>query len=87
LIEDGVCNCSTVSITVGDDDRPQNHLPNHETAFNIHNPSLDHRDRGKRLRLPSHLQIESVSPKVIPNNQSSVCEALPILASGDSPAT
>ena len=25
--------------------RPKEYLLNHETAFNIHNPSLDHRDR------------------------------------------
>jgi hypothetical protein len=51
--------CLPIFITIDDDDGPQNHLPNHEIAFNIHNPSLDHRDRGKRLRLPSYLQIET----------------------------
>ena len=34
---------------------------NHDTLFNIHNSSPDHRDRGKRLRLPSYPQIENAS--------------------------
>ena len=31
------------------------------SIFKIHNPRQDHRVRGKRLRLPSYLQIESAS--------------------------
>ena len=37
------------------------HLPGPRTVFKIHNPRPDHRARGKRLRLPSYLQIESAS--------------------------
>jgi hypothetical protein len=39
----------------------RNQLPNHETAFNFHTSQADHRDRGKRLRLPSCLLIETAS--------------------------
>jgi hypothetical protein len=40
---------------------PQNHSPKHQMPFNIHIPNWDHRDRGKRLRLPSNLLIENAS--------------------------
>jgi hypothetical protein len=63
-ITHGVPNYSLLTITIGDDTRPKRHLINHETAFNIHNPNLDHRDRGRRLRLPSYLQIENASDQV-----------------------
>jgi hypothetical protein len=57
--------CLPISITIGDDDGSQNHLSNQEIAFNSHNPILDHRDRGKRLRLPSYPQIENASHKLL----------------------
>jgi hypothetical protein len=44
-IEDNLGNCSTVSGTSGDDDGLKDYLPNQKIAFNIHNPSLDHRVR------------------------------------------
>jgi hypothetical protein len=43
--ETSSCNCSTVPNTRGDDDGLKDYLLNQETAFNIHNPSLDHRVR------------------------------------------
>jgi hypothetical protein len=33
---------------------PKNQSLNCQMPFNIHNPNEDHRDRGKRLRLPSY---------------------------------
>jgi hypothetical protein len=39
------CSRSTVATTRGDDDGLKGYLLNQETAFNIHNPSLDHRAR------------------------------------------
>ena len=44
-IEDALYKCSTISSTRGDDEGPEDYLLKQETAFNIHNPSLDHRDR------------------------------------------
>jgi hypothetical protein len=44
-IEGILCRCSTVPNTRGDDDEPKDYLLKHKTAFNIHNPSLDHRAR------------------------------------------
>jgi hypothetical protein len=44
-IDDSPCNCSTISSTSGEDDRLKSYLLNQEIAFNIHNPSLDHRVR------------------------------------------
>ena len=44
-IEDILCRCSTVPSTRGDNQEPKDYLLKQETAFNIHNPSLDHRDR------------------------------------------
>lgn len=58
---DGSCNSSPVLINIADDHLPRNQLPNHEIAFNIHTSQADHRDRGKRLRLPSCLLIETAS--------------------------
>ena len=52
-----------------------------QTAFNIHNPSRDHRDR-ERLRLPSHPQIENASDQVQRLTPKLVSEAFPMLASG-----
>ena len=58
---DGSCNSSPVLINIADDHLHLNQLPNPETAFNIHTSQADHRDRGKRLRLPSCLLIETAS--------------------------
>jgi hypothetical protein len=44
-IEDGPCNCSTIFSTRGDGEGLKEYLLKQETAFNIHNPSLDHRVR------------------------------------------
>ena len=43
--EDILCRWSTVLSTCGDDQDPKNYLLKREIAFNIHNPSLDHRVR------------------------------------------
>src|SRR5277367_6720270 len=56
---DGSCNSSPVLINIADDHLHLNQLPDPETAFNIHTSQADHRDRGKRLRLPSCLLIET----------------------------
>jgi hypothetical protein len=53
-------NTSPLFISIGDHHRPHKHLPNHERAFNIHNPQL-RSPRPQRLRLPSPLQIENTS--------------------------
>src|SRR5277367_58102 len=58
---DGSCNSSPVLINIADDHLHLHQLPNPETAFNIHTSQADHRDRGKRLRLPSCLLIETAS--------------------------
>jgi hypothetical protein len=58
---DGSCNSSPVLINIADHHLHLNQLPNPETAFNIHTSQADHRDRGKRLRLPSCLLIETAS--------------------------
>ena len=50
-------------------------------------PGRHHRDRGKRLRLPSYLQIESASrikSSSYPKQLTYIREALPILDSGHS---
>jgi hypothetical protein len=86
FIADGSCNCSPVLITIADDCLPRNQIPNHEIAFNIHNPQPGS-PRPRRLRLPSRLQIESASPTHHPQQSSSLREALPILASDNSPGT
>jgi hypothetical protein len=83
FIADGSCNCSPVLITIADDCLPRNQIPNHEIAFNIHNPQPGS-PRPRRLRLPSRLQIESASPTHHPQQSSSLREALPILASDNS---
>jgi hypothetical protein len=44
-IEDILCRYSTVPGTRADKQEPKDDLLKQETAFNIHNPSLDHRDR------------------------------------------
>ena len=44
-IETSSGNYSTVPITRGDNDGLKDYLMNQEMAFNIHNPSLDHRAR------------------------------------------
>jgi hypothetical protein len=44
-IKDRIGNCSTVSSSCDNHHHPQKLLLNHEVTFNIHNPSLDHRDR------------------------------------------
>ena len=44
-IKDRIGNCSAVSSSCGNDHHPQKFLRNHGAAFNIHNPSLDHRGR------------------------------------------
>ena len=44
-IKDRLCNCSAVFSTRGDGERSQEYPLNKETAFNLHNPSLDHRVR------------------------------------------
>ncbi|MGA9245269.1 MAG: hypothetical protein WBW03_25200, partial [Silvibacterium sp.] len=49
--------------TIAPDDRSENDSLYPRTIFKIHNPSRDHRVRGKRLRLPSHPRIESASQK------------------------
>ena len=58
---DGSCHSSPVLINIADHHLHLNQLPNPETAFNIHTSQADHRDRGKRLRLPSCLLIETAS--------------------------
>ena len=58
---DRSCNSSPLLINTPHDHLHLNQLPNHETAFNIHTSQADHRDRGKRLRLPSCLLIETAS--------------------------
>jgi len=40
---------------------PQSNAAGPEVSFNIHRSKPDHRVRGKRLRLPSYLQIENAS--------------------------
>jgi len=44
-IEHGPCSCATVPSAHGDDEGLKEYLLNQEMAFNIHNPSLDHRGR------------------------------------------
>jgi hypothetical protein len=44
-IEGSLCKRSTVPSTRGHDNGQKGYLLNQETAFNIHNPSLDHRVR------------------------------------------
>ena len=44
-IEARLCSCSTFPNTRGDDEGTKNYLLKQKTAFNIHNPSLDHRVR------------------------------------------
>ena len=44
-IEDHSMQILNIPSTRGDNDVPKDYLLNQETAFNIHNPSLDHRDR------------------------------------------
>lgn len=58
---DRSCNSSPLLINTPHDHLHLNQLPNHEIAFNIHTSQADHRDRGKRLRLPSCLLIETAS--------------------------
>ena len=58
---DRSCNSSPLLINTPHDHLHLNQLPNPETAFNIHTSQADHRDRGKRLRLPSCLLIETAS--------------------------
>ena len=58
---DRSCNSSPLLINTPHDHLHLNQLPNHETAFNIHTSQADHRDSGKRLRLPSCLLIETAS--------------------------
>jgi hypothetical protein len=45
LDADGSCNCSPLSITLGDIGRSKKHSANHPTVFNIHNSLQHHRDR------------------------------------------
>jgi hypothetical protein len=44
-IEDTLYRYSTIPSTRSDDEVPEDYLLKQETAFNIHKPSLDHRDR------------------------------------------
>ncbi len=87
LTADRLCNCSTLSIFIGEERSPQKPSPNHQIAFNLHNSYLDHRDRGKRLRLPSYHLIENASQTNLTYPDAVVREAFPMLASGDPTAT
>jgi hypothetical protein len=76
----------TLFISILDKNNPQKHLTNHETAFNIHNSHLHHRDRSTCGFLLTS-KSKASRGQIMPNNSSFLREALPMLASGNSTGT
>jgi hypothetical protein len=74
---------SPPTIISGEKAALKNHSPKYQMRFNIHIPNQDHRDRGKRLRLPSNLLIENASDQVQRLTPKLVSEAFPIKANGN----